>query len=103
MKNLKSRKMFAAVVISFVIGCLTTGAVMSKAMADEVSTATTSLQESINTLEDADMQILAESMDPAIVDQTTDMLGGQANCKAFVSTYCVLDTDFAEVVIDYAR
>lgn len=66
--------------------------------------ATMELSTAISMLDDSDMPMLAPLMtNQAAVDATNSMLGGEANCKAYISTYCTNDPAFAYRLIEYVE
>lgn len=90
-------------VLGTMLGIVGTGTALSAAYADEISAPKAeSLQQCINSLEDADMQILGKSMKREKIEEANKLLGGASvNNKSFLATYCTVDTEFAEVIIDY--
>lgn len=66
--------------------------------------ATMELSAAISLLDDSDMAVLAPMMtNPDAVQATNDMLGGSANCQAFVSTYCTNDPAFVYRLLQYVQ
>lgn len=90
-------------ILGTMLGVVGTGATLSAAYADEISAPKAeSLQKCINSLEDADMQILGKSMKREKIEEANKLLGGASvNNKSFLATYCTVDDEFAEIIIDY--
>ena len=106
MKNFKLeiKSLLIGAVIGLAVGVSGTTATMSAAYAaTNPAVSQQDLQVAIDSLTDDDMGVLIRYMSTEGIDETNQLLGGDANVKAFVSTYCTVDPDFGSVVIDYAQ
>ncbi len=79
------------------------GSTMNTAFADTTTEqANGNLKDAIDRLSGEDVNILLKGMDPALIEQTNLLVGDNNNPKTFIGTYCILDPEFAEIVINYA-
>lgn len=91
-----------ALVATLAIG-IGIGSTLNTAYADTVEDqANGNLKDAIDRLNGEDVNILLKGMDPALIEQTNLLVGENNNPKTFIGTYCILDPEFAETVINYA-